>query len=188
MHGVRSACIVGWTELWPSSHWRRKGEKSALGVKGHVEFLTSNDSERMRMLLRIESQVAGANGVARMRSEPLWCGHLIMYWKLIDFGIRYSISRIMPFSRVGCLNSIPKACNTYSQWLNRVLRAQSVSSVDYRYQILPPYAKPGRLGCITVFTIAMSTVDGVDYRYQIVPLVRRVIGHDSAPRDMLRPR
>ena len=25
------------------------------GRKGHVEFLTSNDSERMRMLLRIES-------------------------------------------------------------------------------------------------------------------------------------
>ena len=60
--------------------------------------------------------------------------------------------------------------------------------MDYRYQILPSYAKPGRLGCITVFTIAMSTVDGVDYRYQILPLVHRVIGHDSAPQDMLRTR
>ena len=34
----------------------------------------------------------------------------------------------------------------------------------------------------------MSTADGVDYRYQILPLVHRVIDHDSAPQDMLRPR
>ena len=63
-------------------------------------------------------------------ADMVWSYSNVMYWKLIDFGIRYSISRIMPFSRVGCLNSIPKACNTYSQWLNRVLRAQSVSSAQ----------------------------------------------------------
>ena len=60
-----------------------------------------------------------------MLHESEWANK--MYRKLIDFGIRYGISRIMPFSRVDCLNSIPKACNICSQWLDRVLRAQSVS-------------------------------------------------------------
>ena len=85
-------------------------------------------------------------------ADMAWSYSNVMYWKLIDFGIRYSISRIMPFSRVGCLNSIPKACNTYSQWLNRVLRAQSVSSAQLMdispVSYLDPFPKDNHISSV----------------------------------------